>query len=267
MRFSVYLGWAGLVWAAMAQAQTSIQSFVPSETEMRVLPQYCVVKFKSSTSSVEWKNWRDQLGPNYIDIHHYCAGLNFINRYYAVAARDKAGMLQGAKRNFEYMIRAAKPGFPLHADMYLQHGITLRLLKQPGGAVKDFQKAIEINPRLTRAYQELITLYKANKQTAVALETAVAGLRQNPDSKALQKQYLELGGKLPFPEPATAVAETPPANAAEPAPTAPSTTAPAVTETAPVATTPPPDQAEPPRAIGMPGNPYCRFCPPPETAQ
>jgi tetratricopeptide (TPR) repeat protein len=242
----------------LAKAQVEIRNFRPSAAEMRQLPPYCAVKFNSSMDSSEWKMWRSQLGPNFNDVHHYCAGLNFLNRYYRAPPSEKGGMLQGAKRNFEYMM-GVLPEFPLRADIFLNHGITMKLMGQAGLAVKDLQQAIAINPKLTKAYLELVSVYRDSKQSAQAMDIVVAGLRQVPDSKTLQRHYLELGGKPPFPEPAAAEAaatatqaqpeQAPPAADSQPVP-------PAATDA--VETTP---------VIGTPGNPYCRFCPPPEMAR
>jgi len=240
--------------------------FRPSDSEMQQLPPFCAVRFNSSMDSPEWKTWRSQLGGNFLDIHHYCAGLNFLNRYYRVSKAAKSGQLQGAKRNFEYMIKAAGSTFPLRAETYLNHGITMRLMGQQGLAVRDLQQAIEINPKLTKAYQELIYLYRNNKQSTQAMDITIAGLRQIPDSKALQKHYLELGGKQPFPEPIAAavvqpVVESPPIEAAT------KQAASVASEQSNPATDTPSGAVKEKPAIGTPGNPYCRFCPPPETAR
>jgi len=263
MRTIWLAGLLGMGAIQAAQAQVAIREFTPSVTEMQALPPYCAVKFNSKMDSPEYKAWWSQLGPNFNDIHHYCAGLNFLNRYYRASPFEKSGMLQGAKRNFEYMIKAASPEFPLRADIYLQHGITMNLMGQSGLAIKDLQQAIEINPKLAKAYLELISLYKNNKQSKQAMDAAIAGLKQIPDSKALQRNYLELGGKQPFPKPVAAVVEPPAAKVApveveaKPAP-------PVAGEHPAVPTSTDAIGAKP--EIGAPGNPYCRFCPPSEAA-
>lgn len=250
------------------QAQARIGEFLPTEAEMLRLPPYCAVKFHSKMDSPEWQAWRSQLGKNFIDMHHYCAGLNFLNsRYYqARKPSDKSLVLERAKANFEYMQKASLPGFPLRAEVYLYHGITMERMRQPGLAIRDLWQAIEINPRLTRAYLELVYLYRNSKQTTQAMDAVVAGLKQIPDSKALQRHYLELGGKRPFPEPANAAVEPPVAEAVAP-PAETEQTTPAVGEQAGPPTDSPAEATEAKPTIGTPDNPYCRFCPPPETAR
>lgn len=260
-----------LITGSTAFAQSNLQSFQPSQTEMRQLPAYCVVRLNSKTDSPEWQMWRTQLGPNYIDTHHFCAGLNFLNRYYVARSKaDKSGMLVAAKRNFEYMERAARPDFPLRADIYLHRGRTFKLMGQQGSAVSDFKQALTIDPKLTKAYLELMNIYANSKQKQKALETSVAGLKQIPDAKSLQRRYLELGGKLPFPQPdpMPPVAEIPKTDTApESTPTSPEVKTDPATPGAPdpAALANPPTEQKPDEpakpALGSPNNPYCRFCP------
>lgn len=260
-----------LITAFPAYAQPSLQNFRPSPAEMRQLPDYCAVKFNSTMDAPDWKLWREQLGPNYIDMHHYCAGLNFLNRYYVAQSKaDKSGMLVAAKRNFDYMMRAAKPDFSLRADIYLHRGRTLKLMGQQGTAISDFQQALTINPKLTKAYLELMSSYVANNQKQKALETAIAGLKQLPNTTSLQRRYRELGGKLPYPQPdpvvptnetakpdpAVGLSPTTPDAGSDPA----QANIPQPTETTGSETGPKPAEATPP-ALGSPTNPYCRFCP------
>jgi len=222
-------------------------SFNPNAQEMLLMPPYCKVKFTAPQDSPEWQAWRDRIGENFIDLHHYCAALNFVNRYWgARSALDRSYYLKEAMDNFNYMVKAAKPGFALLADLYSNRGDVFKLQGQPGQAMLDYDQAIKSNPHLIRPYLQLIDLYQREKKHNKSLEVATDGLRNNPDSKAMQRRYLELGGKRPFPKPVqTETAKTgPDANSENDA------------IAAPVDTTP-----EPAPKIGSPTNPYCRFCP------
>lgn len=231
----------------------------PNAVEMMRLPPYCQAKFNAPTSSPEWKSWRAQIGENFIDLHHYCAGLNYMNRYWgARSAPDRSFYLQRALTNFDYMVKAEKPDFALRVELYSQRGEVNKLLRKPGEAIKDFNTARSADPRAVKPYLQLADLYVATKASARALETVTEGLRHVPDSTALQRRYLELGGKKPFPDPIVAKAAEP-----QPAPAEPVATPPAAEPAA--AVEPGPEPAAPaaaPAAIGTPKNPYCRFCPP-----
>lgn len=229
-----------------------VHAFRPSQAEMATLPPYCAARFEEGSPA--FATWRASMGGDFIHVHHYCAGLNFLNRSYGISsAKDRQGTLGGALRQFDYMLTHVQPGFSLRPEILLHRGITLSLLKRPGEAVANLQQAIDMNPGLARAYQALADLHLKLKDRAKALEVVTAGLRHNPGTTSLQRRYTELGGKLPYPAPlAAAPAATP---AAEPvAAEAPKATEPPAAERAETDTSP--------QKIGVPGNPYCRFCPP-----
>lgn len=237
----------------------------PSEAEMLRLPDYCQAKYKLPPGSPEWKGWQSRIGQNFIDLHHYCAGLNFVNRFWgAHSKQDKTFYLQRAMSNFDYMVKAEKPDFALRAELYSNRGEVFRLMGRSGEAVKDYSHALEIDPRIVRPYLQLADLHVAGKAPGRALEAITQGLRHVSDSTALQRRYLELGGKKPFPEPiaiqAPEPAAPPPEDVARTSKAvdeaAPAQAAPAASEPASAAT-----EAQQP-VIGTPKNPHCRFCPP-----
>lgn len=262
--------WKNLLWgiavsAFSVHAGAADYSYKPNAAEMQRMPPYCQVKWNFPPTSPEWKSWRDQIGSNYIDVHHFCAGLNFMNRYWGSRnARDRGFYLQSALNNFNYMAKAEKPDFALRAELYSHRGEVLRLMGRPGEAVNDYNKALSINPKMVKPYLQLADLNVAGKSPARALEAITQGLRHVPDSTALQRRYLELGGKKPFPEPiaiqAPEPAALPPAEVTQTPEAvdeaAPAQAAPAVAEPVGAAT----DAPQP--VIGTPTNPYCRFCPP-----
>ncbi len=255
------LSWGLAAIVVCAHAGAAEKSYQPTAAELRRLPAFCQVKLTLPRSSPEWKAWHQQIGENFIDVHHYCVGINFVNRYWgARSTKDRGFYLQNALNNFDYMVKAEKPGFPLGAELYSYRGEVFKLMRRPGEAVRDFNHALSIDPRFVKSYLQLADLSVAGKSSARALEIVAEGLRHVPDSTALQRRYLELGGKEPFPEPIVA-------KAAEPEPQ-PAATVPAVEtpiEPVPAAVSPQPDPTaatEPAPTIGTPSNPYCRFCPP-----
>jgi tetratricopeptide (TPR) repeat protein len=252
-----------LLWLAISAGHAGAidLSFRPNATEMLQLPPYCQIRFNKPQASPEWKAWRDQIGENYLDIHHYCAALNFVNRYWGARTKQERGFyLKNALNNFTYLVKAEKPDFALRTELYSNRGEVFKLMGRPGEAVKDFNHALSINPRVVKPYLQISDLHVAGKSPARALETVTEGLRYLPDSTALQRRYLELGGKKPFPEPV--ITKTP-----EPAtPQTAEVTPEEVVEPIPDLASPPVSEptvaTEPQPPIGTPGNPYCRFCPP-----
>lgn len=252
------LVWGGLMSLAITQAG-AVEPWVPTDTEMVSLPPYCKVKMKSNPGSPDYKTWESTLGKDFVHTHHYCAGINFLTRYYRSRSNeDKRYNLKNAVDNFNYMVDHSSPGYSLMPDVYLNRGLAFSLMQQPGAAMTDLNKAIQLNPNQPRAYNVLADYYAKSKQKGKALETVTEGLRHNPATRSLQRRYTELGGKLPYPAPALAavappvesVAKPDAAAAVEPTPAGETGQTPAPLVEAPV--TPPP--------IGTPKNPYCRFC-------
>lgn len=232
--------------------------WAPTDAELASLPPLCKAKMRAAPGSPEYRAWEQALGKDWLHTHHYCAGVNFVNRYYrSRSTRDKGFNLKNAQDNLQYLVDHAVPTYSLMPDVYLNLGVVYSLSNQSAQAIGHFRKAIELNPRQPRAYNAMADYYAKIKQPAKALESVSEGLRHNPDTRSLQRRYTELGGKLPYPAPiepqvVADPARQPKENAAVPAEQAPAEQA---------ATPPAPELVASPPAIGTPKNPYCRFCP------
>ncbi len=251
-----------LACGVTANAYAVDESYYNASDIPRMQP-YCKARLIPGGMPEGWDYWIAQIGENFKDLHHYCAAVNYMNRYWSVRnAKDQGYLLSIAMNNLNYMVKAEKPDFVLRGELYSNRGEVFRLQGKPAQAVGDFRHAIELNPKLTRPYLQMISYFDSINKRGEALEMAKSGLRHRPDSKALQRRYLELGGKKPFPEPIVApdaepalpqTADALPATELETEVTSsPTNTDTSQTEPATVAVPPP---------IGTPSNPYCRFCP------
>lgn len=197
---------------------------------------------------------------NWQHMHHFCDCMRFINRAYS-AFGDKSLMgydLGQAIGNCDYVLKATTPDFYMRPEVHLQKGIALRLKKEEGKAVLEFMEAVRGNPKLAKAYVELANTQKRLKTPTEALKTVSEGLRYNPKSKALQRIYTELGGKLPYPEAFQAV----PTVVAEPKVSNENESViykPAI-DSEDTSKESPPSESNDKSKIGSPSNPYCRFC-------
>ena len=250
--FAIVLG------LSISAACLAIEDYALTDAELMGLPHYCTVRIRRAKTP-EFAVWQQNLGPDFLHTHHYCYGLAFIQRYYrSRVGPDKRFYLQNAMGTLEYMVTHAKPDYSLMPDVYLNLGLVYSLMGKPAKAVQDLLKALELNPRLPRAYNMLADFYAGTKQTDKALATISKGLQYNPDTKSLQRRYLEFGGKLPYPE---ALKDTPDKVAEPTAPDAAPQQNAAASPAAPTAAEPvaPTDPVSEPK-IGSPTNPYCRFC-------
>lgn len=242
----------GHAWPALADRWT--------EAEVKALPPYCQARL-GDKNGAEFNHWRNMLGPDFEHTHHYCYGLIYLNRYYgARTPQGKKQILQSAQSNLLYLVQRVNRGFPVLPEAYLSLGTVLSLQGKDNDALQAMLKAVELDPKLARAYTAAANQYAKLKKPDDALKLATEGLRQVPGHAGLQRLYDRLGGKPPYPEaaaPAAAAPATPatPAVAAEPATQA--------ADAAPAgANTPPAAETAVPPPIGSPSNPWCRFCPP-----
>jgi tetratricopeptide (TPR) repeat protein len=160
----------------------------------------------------------------------------------------------------------------------MNRGLVLSLQKRSGEAIIEILKAIEMNPKLARAYSMVADHYLKINRKDEALKYITEGLRHNPETKSLQKRYINLGGKTPYPEPVESQKKRPENTSAvkENAQTV-------INQTVIKEEVKPADgtkaaeapQADPAKSdngkgvddtataqkIGSPTNPWCRFCP------
>ena len=165
-----------------------------SKAELASLPPYCNPKYRETA---RWTHGKA--------LHHYCSGLNFLNKYYtAPNERKRKIYYKKALGEINYHLkgdtRTLKDN-PLVGDMYSNRAKLYAIGNRPRDALKDWYKAIAVNPRLRRAYLGLARYLEKQGLKDEALKVISKGLRYLPKSKSLQKQYRKLGGKLPYPEP------------------------------------------------------------------
>lgn len=256
------MAWLGL----LLPISSVVAEWAPSQADMASLPPYCAVKFNEGKNPEAAATWRASMGGDFIHIHHYCAGLNFLNHARGQFSSKNTGTLEATVREFDYVLTNSSPGFYLRPEILMNRGIALSMMQRNGEAVGNLLKSIELDPKQPRAYATLADLYVKQNNHGKALDTISEGLRHNPGTKSLQRRYTELGGKLPYPAPLTpatpveaqaeklnGTAASIPVNPGEPATAAKEVAVPA-------AATPAAEASSKPQ-IGSPKNPYCRFCP------
>ncbi|HAN56200.1 MAG TPA: hypothetical protein DCQ77_08455 [Betaproteobacteria bacterium] len=233
----------------------SAAPFAPSASELAVLPPFCKAKLSADPS--DDAAYSASIGPDWLHIHHYCFGLNFANRYFQdfgnrVAQADD---LKEAINNYDYVLEHATPDFWMRAEIGTQKARILAAAKGNAQAIAALQIALQANADYAPAYAVLSDVYRDTGQKAKALASVEQGLQRVPLDKPLQRRYKNLSGKA-FVVPANAITA--------PAKTTPDPTATSKTDAAPAAAAvnkPAADAAVVPDKIGVPGNPYCRFCP------
>ncbi|MHB1246456.1 MAG: tetratricopeptide repeat protein [Sulfuriferula sp.] len=244
-------GLAILIGLGMQQANAS--PYTPTASEMAALPPFCKAKLGADPANV--KLYSDRIGPDWLHIHHYCFGLGFANKYYRDYGNRmaRADDLKQAVTNYDYVLEHAAPGFWMRAEIGTQKARILAAAKRNAEAIGALDVALQADHDYAPAYAELSDIYRDLGQQAKALSSVERGLQHVPLDMPLQRRYKKLAGK-DFVVPAGAEAA---ANKKSP------DTASAVSEdsTAEAAAKSETETVPAPDKIGVPGNPYCRFCP------
>jgi tetratricopeptide (TPR) repeat protein len=250
-----------LIPAAIAQGASDFMA-TPKEQAM------CQALIYNGHDTSNRQNWGH--------MHHFCDCVRFTNRAVAQTGSERAFELGRAIDGCDYVLSHTLPDFDMRGEVHLQKGKALRMAGKDGLAAAEFIKALSINPDLVNAYTALGDFYARIGKRGEALNFVSEGLKHVPNSKALQRRYTELGGKLPYPEP---LKPEQPAMAPSPDESPQTSTANPSIETTPApeqedvetptkndTSTTPKQPAKPPEPgsaapIGTPANPWCRFCP------
>jgi len=239
-----------------------------TQAEYQALQSWCVGRDKWTAEGRK----TDYPNPaEYFHFHHYCSGMNALNRLYStVDARKQRYEAQLVVGETGYVIGHVPEEHFLMPEVYALRGRGLLLAKQYPQAEASLLKALQLDPRHLGAHLSLGTLYLETKRKEKAIESAKAGLAIDPQHKSLRRLANALGIQLeelkpsPAPQqPATAPA-TPPSAAAPLSPTA--APAPKPTDREADKAQKKPDEAPKtldaaPANVGSPTNPWCRFCP------
>ena len=236
-----------------------------TEAELSRLPTFCQVKlgYSRNANQANTKLYSGKIGPDWLHIHHYCSGLNFINRYKRSFGNkiDQQAYFTNAMGEFEYMFSHVAPTFWMLPEMHVQKGKLLAAEKRNVEAVREFEQALQIDPNYVKAYVALSYLYKNTGQQSKYITALEQALQLVPNSESMQSRYKQATGKTFMPPPPTPTVEQAAKIPSTPIPVAQAAAASGVNSTTmqPVSASSP---AVVPDKIGTPTNPYCRFCPP-----
>jgi tetratricopeptide (TPR) repeat protein len=179
---------------------------MPTAQEIRFLPPYCVTKWKIDTGSPELnaedvKKWQDIFGDAFISMHHYCFGLNFLNRLDRGLV-EKDVLLGLALGDFQYM-ETHTPDWNnnvLRPDVEYNVGLVLYKMDNIPQAIEQLIIVVKIKPDFERAYLLLSFCYRRLGDLANAANTLRVGLTRVPHSRALRDALDEMNSKKNDPD-------------------------------------------------------------------
>lgn len=166
--------------------------FPKTELEFAQLPSYCKAKASGSDSAI-YKQWDKKMGHDMFDhMHHYCSGLNGLNKGYYLKEPYKTRTLTGALGGIDYVLERANKNFYLLPEMHLKKGEIYQLLNENQKAIEEFNIAIKSHPKYSPPYYYLANLYMKNKNKDKAVSILNQGLEYNPNSKLLSKKLSKI---------------------------------------------------------------------------
>lgn len=167
-----------------------------TEEEMRLLPPYCVAKIGADRDNVAaQQHWSGVFGAeNWLHLHHYCDGLNFLNRSFKRGGDKTASDfdLRRAINNFDYVLDRASSDFVLLPEIMAQKARALRMLGQKAEAASLYARVISMRADYIPAYIALGDFYKESGDAKKARETYEAGLKQHPGHRSLVRRLNRL---------------------------------------------------------------------------
>jgi len=204
------------------------------------------------------KSWVDQYGDIFEHFHHYCWGLNMMNRYYRnITNRDGVFYLRSASEEFSYVIKRIPKSntAPVHQAMiFYQRGKSYLLLNKYSLAIEDFEKSLHLDSKHADTYVGLYDAYQAVNKGPAAVEIIKKAIENGSVNRALKRRAA--ANNIPIKEEPT-VEQTGPDQIATPPDSTTSTPS----------TPPPKEEIQSPQGSSSPAktegnpNPYCRFCP------
>ncbi len=134
--------------------------------------------------------WKSILGQDFINVHHYCQGLNFIKRAYSSLNTNARNYnLQNAINNFNYMFsHLINKKFVILPEIYLNVGKAYSLEGDSKNAILSFSKSISIKRNYALAYAAMSDLYSDLGDKKRAKLYLKKGLAASPHSRILQRR-------------------------------------------------------------------------------
>lgn len=183
-----------VMFVLTAYSGSTFANYAISKDEMKLLPPYCKARFEMSEQPQIAERWKSILGPDFINVHHYCQGLNFIKRAYSsFDANSRRYNLQNAINNFNYMFNhLINKKFVLLPEIYLNLGKAYLLDGNSKNAILNFSRSIATKKNYTPAYAAMSDLYRNMGNKKQALIYIEKGLAISPRSRILRRRLNDI---------------------------------------------------------------------------
>ncbi len=163
-----------------------------TDAEFARLPAYCRARWADNNSQ-QRRYWGKRMGKSFGGMHHYCAGLNLLNKTLGTTDKNARNeLLRGAIKEIEMIREYATKDFYLRPEMGNKVGNSYLRLGSFPEAINEFSKGIRLYPKYTLNYVGLSKIYKKQDHITEAKKILELGLKHIPSSKLLKKRLKRL---------------------------------------------------------------------------
>jgi tetratricopeptide (TPR) repeat protein len=140
-------------------------SFTPTPGEWASWPEYCRARYVTTSggSVSEYSNqvpqetqnkWKTNLGRPFVTIHHYCAGMAWLQRAQVESdARKRQDALRKARNEAQFTFERVDEDHPIYGQIATHMGSVARAGGDSAAALKYFELAIRTHPEYAGGYQ------------------------------------------------------------------------------------------------------------------
>lgn len=179
-------------------------SFVPTEVEWRSWPDYCQARYTVSGSGSDSqyatavspqkvREWESKLAAVWYGLHHYCAGVIFLQR--GAAKKQPAARKSDFKEaavQATYTLNRSSSSHPMYSTMLAMRGRALYELGETDKAFADLEEAMRLHPEVPDAYAAAGYYYRKMGKLDLARDTMTRGVEASHGGTAELRYLLGL---------------------------------------------------------------------------
>lgn len=173
-------------------------AYHPTKADMSWMPEWCglaLCKWDTGRpdSATRKEIWRSRLGPIWIHVHHYCAGLGYQHKARLTFGQKREYNLRRALGEIRYVTsKIDSYSSPINAEMLRREAEVHEMMGNPSEAIRTYQKSLLHNRRYTPSYAGISDLLLEHGEYEAAKKVLYAGLQVAPESKLLAKRLTAL---------------------------------------------------------------------------
>lgn len=189
-----------------------------SREELNAMPKWCQIRILVQNRVVgmsgkgfgedvpdsvmrEYYKWAKVVGEDIFRYtHHYCSGLNWINRYklsltswYKGVETDRKFALKSALGEFRFMRGRLRPKHKLYYSMLMNEAYIYRELGDFKKAARNYKEIIKRKPGYAPVYVKYAWLFHSIGKSSDAIKILQIGLKKTNGAEIIKKAMVDMG--------------------------------------------------------------------------